>query len=46
MTNREVKKGTETTLTCSLIELTVEVVISWLDGDTEINDGNGETIYS
>ena len=39
VTDKEVKTGTETTLTCSLTELTVEVTISWWDGESQINDG-------
>ena len=46
VTDREVKTGTETTLTCSLTELTVEVVISWSDGQSAISDGNNGTIFS
>ena len=44
VTDKEVKTGTETTLTCSLTELTVEVTISWWDGESQINDGNGKKI--
>ena len=39
VTDREVKIGTETTLTCSLTELSVEVDISWWDGTNRLTDG-------
>ena len=45
VTDKEVKTGTETTLTCSLTELTVEVTISWWDGESQINDGNGKKTF-
>ncbi|KAL5247349.1 hypothetical protein ACHWQZ_G019273 [Mnemiopsis leidyi] len=44
VTDREVRKGTETTISCSLTELNVEVGISWWDGDTQINDENGYSV--
>ena len=45
VTDKEVKIETETTLTCSLTELTVEVTISWWDGESQINDGNGKKTF-
>ena len=39
VTDREVKIGTETTLTCSLTELSVEVDISWYDGANRLAAG-------
>ena len=39
VTDREVKIGTQTTLTCSLTELSVEVDISWWDGTNRLTDG-------
>ena len=43
MTDREVKIGTQTTLTCSLTGLAEAVnKISWYDGDTLLQDKSGE----
>ena len=39
VTDREVKIGTQTTLTCSLTELSVEVDISWYDGANRLAAG-------
>ena len=39
VTDREVKTGTLTTLTCSLTELSVEVEISWWDETNRLADG-------
>ena len=38
VTDREVKTGTQTTLTCSLTEVTVEVEITWWDGENQITN--------
>ena len=42
VTDKEVKSGTETTLTCSISQLSVEVQITWWDGDTEIDNEGGK----
>lgn len=41
MTDREVKIGTQTTLTCSLTGLKAAVTITWYDGSTPL-PGTGE----
>ena len=41
MPGKEVKRGTATTLSCSLTELDAAVTISWYDGDTPLTTQSG-----
>ena len=42
MTDKEVKKGTSATLTCSLTGLGEGVGIAWFDGVTALDGQSGE----
>ena len=42
MTDKEVKKGTPATLTCSLTGLGKTVGIAWFDGATALDGETGE----
>jgi hypothetical protein len=42
VTDKEVKKGTQATLTCSLTGLGGSVGIAWFDGATAVDGQSGE----
>ena len=44
MTDKEVKKGTQATLTCSLTGLGGSVGIAWFDGATPLAGETGECV--